>query len=427
MKRNILLFLLPLILNVNLFAQNLKLLSIDDITKKVKTDNFTILQNAEKVYQGKENIKYARASLLPKLNLWNVLKLGTIIIDPLSLGDLIQDVAPFLIPTNWFKWRQDKYLFQAKKEQYRALWANEITTVRLLFMSVFRDKALASLVANKTKKYKEIYEIAKARNLFGHGNIFALNIIRDRYLSLVEDSRNLDNMIYSETKELQLLSGIDNQKLIKLLAPPLPHLLGARKIDATKFILKAIDASPEVFQYEHIINALSEMKDIIYFSVLGTSSYSSAGGVFDHIPIQDGLGFGLGPSLAIVESEGRILKIQQKASSETIKRQVNTLVKEYNSLIENYSIILERMKLANGNYSKMMGHISIGGILNVMEMIEILDNVYGVKLLLISYRYRFSDLVEKLKRVTFSGDYADGPDLSDHIINQDCEDDCDEE
>jgi len=98
-----------------------------------------------------------------------------------------------------------------------------------------------------------------------------------------------------------------------------------------------------------------------------------------------------------------------KATIETIKKQVNVLVKEYNSLITNYSITQERIQLAQSNYNAMMSHIAIGGTLDVMEMVEILDNLYASKILLLSYKFRFSDLVEKLKRITFTGDYALGP------------------
>ena len=156
------------------------------------------------------------------------------------------------------------------------------------------------------------------------------------------------------------------------------------------------------------------MRGQINFSILGTSTFSmgEGNGVFDHIPIQDGLGFGMGASIRISKSEGRILKTQLKGTIETIKRQVNVLVKEYNSLIHNYTITQERIELANSNYEAMMSHIPIGGTLNVMEMVEILDNLYASKILLLSYQFRFSDLVEKIKRITFSGDYSSGPILN---------------
>ncbi len=389
-------------------------LKLEDVAKKVSNDNFLVIENAERVYQKKENIKFSRANLLPKLNIWNLLKLPAVFVDPLAIGDIIQDFAPFLVPANWFKVAQSKHLYKARKEQYRALWANEVNTAKLLFVSVYRDEVFANLVLQKQKKYKEIMEIAKTRNIFGNGNLFAYNLVRDRYLSLVEDSRNLENLVYSEIKELQFLTGINNEEDVVIQPPILPKLEGASKIDFSKIIFKAIEASPEVVQYEHLINALSKVRGQINFSILGTSTFSmgEGNGVFDHIPIQDGLGFGMGASIRISKSEGRILKTQLKGTIEIIKRQVNVLVKEYNSLIHNYTITQERIELANSNYEAMMSHIAIGGTLNVMEMVEILDNLYASKILLLSYQFRFSDLVEKLKRITFSGDYSSGPILN---------------
>lgn len=386
-------------------------LRLEDIAEKVSNDNFLVIENAERVYQKKENIKFSRANLLPKLNIWNLLKLPAVFVDPLAVGDIIQDVAPFLVPANWFKLGQSKHLYKAQKEQYRALWANEVNTAKLLFVSVYRDEVFSNLVDEKQAKYKEIMEIAKTRNIFGNGNLFAYNLIRDRYLSLVEDSRNLENLLYSETKELQFLTGINNEEDVIIKAPQLPVLDGADQIDFSKIIFKAIEASPEVFQYEHLMNALSKVKGQINFSILGASTFSlgEGNGVFDHIPIQDGLGFGMGASVRITKSEGRILKTQLKATIETIKKQVNVLVKEYNSLITNYNITQERIELAKSNYNAMMSHIAVGGSLDVMEMIEILDNLYASRILLLSYKFRFSDLVEKLKRITFSDDYANGP------------------
>ena len=137
-------------------------LKIEDVANKISKENFMVLENAERVYQRKENIKFSRAGLLPKLNIWNLLKIPAIIVDPLAIGDIIQDIAPFLVPANWFKAGQSKHLYKSQKEQYRALWANEVSTGKLLFMSVYRDMMLQKLVANKSKQYKEILNVAES-------------------------------------------------------------------------------------------------------------------------------------------------------------------------------------------------------------------------------------------------------------------------
>lgn len=395
---------LSLFLTSNSFAETVEL-KIEDVVKKVSNENYMVLENAERVYQRKEKIKYSRAGLLPKLNIWNLLKIPAIIIDPLAVGDIIQDVAPFLVPANWFKVGQAKHLYKSQQEQYRAVWANEVSTAKLLFMSVYRDMKFQEILNSKAGQYKELLDLAESRNVFGEGNIFAYNLIKDRHLALVEDSRNLKNLTFSEKKELQFLTGINNEQEISIVPPSLPNLEAAELLDFSKIIFKVIDASPEAKQYEHMFNALGKVKGEIYFNVLGASTFSSGNGAFEDIPVQDGLGFGLGASLRISKSEGRILKIQLKATIETLKKQVNLLVNEHNSLIENFDIMKQRATLAESNYQAMVDYISIGGEIDALEMIEILDNLYASKILQVSYQLRYADLVEKLSRMTFTGDY----------------------
>lgn len=384
-------------------------LRIEDVASKVSKDNFMVLENAERVYQRKEKIKFSRAGLLPKLNIWNLLKIPALIIDPLAIGDIIQDVAPFLVPANWFKVGQAKHLYKSQQEQYRALWANEVNTAKLLFTSVYRDIKLQELITSKSAQYKELMDIAESRNVFGEGNIFAYNLIKSRHLALIEDTRNLENLTFNETKELQYLTGINNELDIEIVSPTLPLLEEAEAIEFSKIVFKVIEASPEARQFEHMFNALGKVKGEIFFNILGSSTYSAGNGAFENIPVQDGLGFGMGPSLRISKSEGRILKIQLKATVETLKRQVNSLVNEHNSLIENFDITNQRIALAEANHQAMVDHISIGGEIDALEMTEILDNLYASKILLLSYQFRYSDLVEKLKRMTFTGDYANNP------------------
>ncbi|MBK24604.1 MAG: hypothetical protein CME70_11470 [Halobacteriovorax sp.] len=399
-----LILILSLFLTSNSFAETIEL-RIEDVVKKVSNENYMVLENAERVYQRKEKIKYSRAGLLPKLNIWNLLKIPAIIIDPLAVGDIIQDVAPFLVPANWFKVGQAKHLYKSQQEQYRAVWANEVSTAKLLYMSVYRDMEFQKLLNSKASQYSELLDLAESRNVFGEGNIFAYNLIKDRHLALVEDSRNLKNLTFSEKKELQFLTGINNELEISIVPPSLPNLEEAELLDFSKIIFKVIDASPEAKQFEHMFNALGKVKGEIYFNVLGASTFSSGNGAFEDIPVQDGLGFGLGASLRISKSEGRILKIQLKATIETLKKQVNLLVNEHNSLIENFDIMKQRATLAESNYQAMVDYISIGGEIDALEMIEILDNLYASKILQVSYRLRYADLVEKLKRMTFTGDY----------------------
>ena len=386
-------------------------ITLEQVSQKVSNQNFLVLENAERVYQGKERIKYSRANLLPKLNIWNILKVG---IDFGSLLDIVQDVAPFLVPSNWFKVKQSQYSYQAIKEQYRALWANEINTAKLLFLDILRDENIKELIRSKLNDYKGIMAMARSRNIFGGEDIFSYNLIRNRYLAMLEDERSMKNLVFNEEKQFQYILGINSEQQVKLVKPQLPSIEDSNPIKFERIVFKAMAASPEINQYKIILESLHEVKGQIYFNVLGVNSFSvgMGNGVFDNVPIQDGLGFGFGPSINIAKSEARILKLYMKAALETLKKEVNVIVNEYNSLISNYTRINERIELSRDNYDNMMSFLTMGGEINALEMMEVLDNLYSSQLVSLFYKYRFTSLVEKLKRITFSEDYSTGPKLN---------------
>ena len=117
----------------------IEVIALQDVVKKVSTENYLVLENALRVYQAKEAIQVARGNLLPKLNLW---KLITLPLDPLGIVGMVEDIAPFLVPANWWRLEEQKIFHLAQKEAYRALWANEVMTSKSLFVHTQLDQSL---------------------------------------------------------------------------------------------------------------------------------------------------------------------------------------------------------------------------------------------------------------------------------------------
>ena len=162
MKKNSILFLLMLLFNSNLFAaQNI---TLDEVTQKVRDQNLTVLQNAEKVYQAKLSIDEARMNLLPRLNLWNV---GRVLLEPTVLLDVVQDIAPFLVPANWFRRKESEILYKAEMEGYRALQANEIYAARSLYLKVLMDQMLHENLKNYSEQLFKLNSLAVDRLSLG--------------------------------------------------------------------------------------------------------------------------------------------------------------------------------------------------------------------------------------------------------------------
>ncbi|MGE0634407.1 MAG: hypothetical protein AB7O96_18470, partial [Pseudobdellovibrionaceae bacterium] len=113
--------------------------SYDQVVSRVSSENLTIYKGALKVYQAKKSISVARGNLLPKLNIWRVFSIP---FDPREALGVIEDLAPFLIPANWFQLKASKDFYRAEVEGYKTLWANEVMTAKSLYLQLLYDRTL---------------------------------------------------------------------------------------------------------------------------------------------------------------------------------------------------------------------------------------------------------------------------------------------
>ena len=326
--------LLVTLLQLSFIANAQKKISIDDISKHVKSANYVVLKDAQRVYQAKETINFSKRNLLPKLNFWNILKLP---FDWTASIDIVQDIAPFLVPANWFRVKENKYLYLAQKEQYRAVWANEIMTAKLLYYNALKDISFREALEEQYNQIDSLVKIVEPRVVFGGTALQTLNFLKIRKLEIEDDLRVMDNVIHEETRAISFLVGIDQNTNVQLSPVKLPDIAKLKPLDIKQFYYRALGYSPEINQYGYISKALKYVKKEINFSFLGASSVArSAGmGAFDHIPIQDGLGFGRSSSLKITKSEGKILEINKTATKEFIKKNLYILVNNFNSYLKN--------------------------------------------------------------------------------------------
>lgn len=398
------LFLSFLLLSQISFASD-TVISLEEVAAKVKESNFSVLENAQRVYQAKETINFSKRNLLPKLNFWNILKLP---FDWASAIDIVQDLAPFLVPNNWFRASQSSFFYLAQKEQYRALWANEVMTAKLLYINALRDMDFLRLLKEQNAQLDELIEIVATRAVFGDVPPQVLKFLKIRSLEVKEDIRSLENLVYEETKGLSYLMGIPQEDSIFLKNIELPTVEDLQPISFDTFIFRALDNAPEINQYGYIKEALKYTRKEIYFSFLGSSTTArgSSGGVFNNIPIQDGLGFGLGSSLRISRSEEYILDINEKATKEVIKKSLYVLVNNFNSYIENIENQNKRFQLAQENYEVIKTQLILGMNLDPIEMLESIQNLFDASISLVNYKYEVVNTIEKIKRSIFNDDYS---------------------
>ncbi len=393
-------------------------IDLKQVVDKVSTENYTVYQNSLRVYQAKESITVARMNLLPRLNLWKLASAALEIFAggpvgaPAGAFSIIEDVAPFLVPANWFRVSQTKIFYQADLEGYKALWANEVLTSKALYHHILLDSSLKNHISRSRKDLEEIYQIVRVRETFGGAPQQVSQDIKIRLLALDEDLRALEVLISEEESLLAFLMGYPTGTRLKVSPIDMPDYDSLEHLNYDDFDFRAVDVSPEIKQFQYFIDAADYARKEITYSFLGASSLSRGlnGGIFDNLPVQSGLGFGTGASIRIVRTQKDILKVQKKAVEETVKRNLKQLVNNYNLDVDNYINLKNRVFLAKNSLKQINQRIQFGENVDSLQLIESSRNVIEAETALFSVMFRFLNSEDKLSRLIFHGDYAKAKD-----------------
>jgi hypothetical protein len=405
MKRQSLILAAAFALSAN--AQT-RQISLDSVSQTMRNRNYAVLQNAMKVYQAKESIAVARGNLLPQLNIWRI---AGAVIDPMSLTGMVQDIAPFVVPANWFRLEQTKILYKAEVEGYRALWGNEVLTAKSLYLQVLLDESLLAALRDAAARHQELEDIVRVRELMGAVPRGSTRAIEMRKLALHSDITEMLVLLKKEREELGFALGYPVGTKLEMKPVSIPDIAGEKPIRSSELDARMRAVSPELKQFGLLIQAVPSVKKEVYFSFLGGSSASRgvAGGVFDHLPVQDGLGFGSGASLRIIRKEAEILDIQLQGLRETLSRQLDFVVERHNADLDQAANLAERKRLADEQWELFRTQIAMGEDVDFSTLIEATEVPMGVNLLVQQHNYRFLINRQKLERMLLRGDFAKMP------------------
>lgn len=417
----LILTVLSIALGSSAFAGDPQKITLSDVSKKVSESNFSVYQNAIRVYQAKETVKAARGNLLPHLNLWDIAGAAADIYTGGGAGggviSLISDIVPFLIPSNWFRVQEVKLLYQADQLGYRALWANELMSAKALYMHIVLDQTLRQNIIENIDEISKIHKIVQMRELLGGAPQGSAREIEIRLLALQEDKRSMEVLLQEEMAQLSFAMGMPAATALELSPVNLPDLATLEALNYDDFEFRAIDSSPEINQYDYFTRAADFVKQESLYSFLGASSMSrgAAGGIFDNIPVTPGLGFGTGPSMRIVSAQKDILNLQKEGAQEIIKRQLKLIVNNYNLDLENYKNLKKRTDLAKAALDQLFQRLSLGENFDMLTLMEASRNHLSAAISFYSIQYRFLLNEDKLGRLIFHGDYANLPNAQKQI------------
>lgn len=384
------------------FAQVDVPVKLQDVAEKIKTSNLGTIEGATRVYNSRQQIKFARASLLPKLNIW---RLASVIVDWKSAADVItQDLVPFLIPGNWQRKKQAKVFAEATNESFHSLSKNTIFHAKLQYFQLQQDvyqyELQEKLLSEVDKSIDSI-----AGQIHFKPEVFQWHQELLYQKTLIEsDLVNLNQLIWQERQQLSISLGFTSDDVIL-----------AEKFVPMKLVFSlpeelskdSLEASCELKEYDHLIRVSKTVKKEINWNVFGVSDISrgSGGGVFDAIPIQDGLGFGSGASFKIHKSQVELLKKQRDGVVQVLNRQKQNIQKNLKSIEAELAVIKKRTQLIKKELEQAQTQISFGTEISPAYLVTIKQKNVLNDVEQIAGYFKYQVELEKLKRLNGIEDY----------------------
>ena len=386
-------------------ADEKTVLDLDEVTKRISKHNFLVKEQAIKVYQAREAIQVARGNLLPSLNVWAI---GQAVIDwrmALTLGDYF---LPFLIPANWSRVEEQKWIYEAAKDSYQALWANEVLAARLVYGQVLSDQKFSIQLQQELADLDRLLKWVENQERFGRVEPGSSLELQVRKQALGEDSKRLGILIQLNLAQLAYLLGIPQGKEVSLKSESLMSGAPVSLEHLDELIFKAKQECVEAQQFEKLSFAAKAARRGFTVSALGvnTLSRSQSGTALDQLPVQSGWGFGSTATLRITDAQAEMLLKLKDYSLEQVGLQVKTAMSAYDLETRNVSVLQARLRLTEEQVQVWLKQAQLGGeVGSILELIEASRNRLAARKDLISAEFRIFELEERLMRALRQGVY----------------------
>lgn len=372
--------------------------SLDELAGRAKFFNYTVSQEAERVFRAKQTVKVAVGNLLPHFNMRDLLAFGAG--GPIGLIGSVGNFLPFLFPNNWFKWKASKQMAQAERKSFASLRGNQTNAVVELYYFVTRDQALLKIVDTQLEWLKEVQKIIDQKEQSGALPAGSADYFNIRLVTLAQDQIQLQKLVSTELSSLAEAVALSPIKQTLELVPiKLPNLSEIQPIDATQFYKEAQIKSYEVATLEFLVQASRNLKKEVAFGFLDPSS-------------DQFIGFGYGGQLRIGKSQENELKKRKNETLTLIELRSVDATTEFNNSLKSFRLADSGLKSGKAQLKRNLRRL-VGGddVLADSQFLEnfilTADQVLKFEANRLSAIHAYLTAATKIDRLLLKGFYED--------------------
>jgi multidrug efflux system outer membrane protein len=254
-------------------------LNADSIRKLMIDGNPSLITQFTQVNEAKDQVRVARNSLFPGVNLSAVLNTNPV---SLAIGSL-SFLVPFLIPSTWLNYDIAKDNLVAGELGYKIMELNTYSTVYALYETTVEDLSLKPLLQQEANDWQEVLGVITTYYNVGAVDLQTLDNATTQAKGAAASLEAINQAIDSDMANLQYALGVQGQDVVVDLADvPKSNSESMALADAVALSLKV---SPELQQLNVLIDAgnAGSWSDVFAWMNPGITGsvgnpYASAGG-----------------------------------------------------------------------------------------------------------------------------------------------------
>jgi hypothetical protein len=369
--------------------------TLSELARRSIERSFSSQIEFQNVVQAQLNSRKAHLDLLPHFGLTDIMGFAKISLAWTSLTGLIGKLAPFLIPSNWFKAKEARFNSQAEAWGYKLMQADSGNISAGLAYAIARDELSID------EMYREREIIAEARlevagresaGLLPPGSTASVDTALEACDKTI---LGLRGAIADERRSLALSSGFFNPEAIGKLTVDTsftiehPEAFDVKKVDPI-----ALNRSAELRQMDFLISAAQTDRRSRYFDWLDPSGGGS------------GIGFGMGAYIAIgaAEVQQAILKRQQVQAQ--VLQSVAGAEDDIEDAVSAYAIAQQSVATHDTLVNNVLKNISVGVAVSASEQITAFGGQMQANLDLLNAKFEYLVARENMQRLLFEGPYV---------------------
>ncbi len=338
-----------------------KCVTLEEAANTAINNGFPKRVNLELVFQARQRILSSIGHLVPRLEF--TVGRGDI---PSTALNTISSMLGFLMPSNWFDWKESKLIYEAQKSSFTGILRNVVTDTETLYYNIHRvslDLKIYEYYANHLTKF---IEEVRSSGPVNEDEILMLENLRDE---VVANAAYLNGVISSwYTYDIAVAMAYQNQGELGINPIQLPDLRNVPNYPVTESDLEKVkNNSTDIQTLRYLIKAAHYSRLSRIFNFLSPSGDNENPGV--------GISFGIDniADVRIASSEKRVLEIQLEETTARLESTFRKLVDTYNASVDLYKQYQNAKGPNRALFKSVLEKYNNEGILSAEKLIRAID------------------------------------------------------